>query len=255
MNVPIINIFGYDGANAAARTNYVLQVGILSSVLESQVPKQMLSTPEQPAQTVSAASLLSLANHQNQKIYNITAANQAQVMPNIAHSPTVMQDIQNALAAGKNVVTHAADISTTGWTGAAYIIYDPQTGDGAYKIGGGENGSVSTFLEGAFNGAAGAALFLALFSSPAAVVTLPVFVLLITLVLVYYAVVSTELEAAHASGQGKCFDAGMDVGATLVGTVGGLFEGEFSNTLMMLIGAGVADAWVGNTIQDTQQCL
>ena len=33
-----------------------------------------------------------------------------------------------------------------GWSGAGYIIFDPQTGSGAYKIGGGQNGSYLKYV-------------------------------------------------------------------------------------------------------------
>ena len=48
-----------------------------------------------------------------------------------------MDEIRTALAAGKEVTTHTDAISVPGWSGAGYIIMDPETGIGAYKIGGG----------------------------------------------------------------------------------------------------------------------
>jgi hypothetical protein len=52
-----------------------------------------------------------------------------------------MTEIRNALAAGKEVITHTDAVSVPGWSGAGYIITDPDTGAGAYKIAGGGNGS------------------------------------------------------------------------------------------------------------------
>ena len=52
-----------------------------------------------------------------------------------------MNEISNALNTGKEVITHTDDVNVPGWSGAGYIIYGPVTGDGAYKIGGGANGS------------------------------------------------------------------------------------------------------------------
>jgi hypothetical protein len=51
-----------------------------------------------------------------------------------------MEEIRNALNAGKEVITHTDAVSVPGWKGAGYILFDPQTGDGAFKIGGGMNG-------------------------------------------------------------------------------------------------------------------
>lgn len=38
-------------------------------------------------------------------------------------------------------------MSVPGWSGAGYIITDPVTGDGAYKISGGGNGGFMKFLD------------------------------------------------------------------------------------------------------------
>ncbi len=51
-----------------------------------------------------------------------------------------MSEIRAALNAGKEVITHTDSISVPGWSGVGYIILDPVTGDGAYKISGGANG-------------------------------------------------------------------------------------------------------------------
>jgi len=42
---------------------------------------------------------------------------------------------------GKTVITHTDPVSVPGWSGAEYIILDPDTGEGAYRIGGGLDGS------------------------------------------------------------------------------------------------------------------
>jgi len=42
------------------------------------------------------------------------------------------------------VIVHTDPISVPGWQGAGYIIFDPQTGAGAWKIAGGANGGFFT---------------------------------------------------------------------------------------------------------------
>jgi hypothetical protein len=66
-----------------------------------------------------------------------------------------MDEIRASLNAGKEVITHTDSDSVPGWSGAGYIIIDPDTGAGAYKISGGANGS---FLTGLFFGIALGAL-------------------------------------------------------------------------------------------------
>ncbi len=51
-----------------------------------------------------------------------------------------------ALNAGKTIITHTDAVSVPGWSGAGYIIFDQETGDGAYKISGGHNGAFLLFL-------------------------------------------------------------------------------------------------------------
>ena len=152
MNIPILNITATDSPPATAaedKKNYLLQIGILSSALEHAVPEQLFSTdPTNPPDAISAVKALSKANAQGQRIYHITQANQGAALSNINHDQSTMDEIRNALNVGKEVITHTDVVSVPGWSGAGYIIIDPVTGDGAYKIGGGANGGwmvITTF--------------------------------------------------------------------------------------------------------------
>jgi len=119
-----------------------LQAGMLSSVLESAVPEQIFNTdPANPIDGISAIKALQLAAQQGQKIYHITQQNQATALPQLTLSSLAMKEIRQGLAAGKEVITHASQVSVPGFTGEGYIITDPVTGSGAYKITGGGNGS------------------------------------------------------------------------------------------------------------------
>ena len=40
------------------------------------------------------------------------------------------------------VITHTDPLNVAGWTGAGYILLDPGTGEGSYKISGGLNGGI-----------------------------------------------------------------------------------------------------------------
>jgi len=67
------------------------------------------------------------------------------LLPNIKHDSLTMDEIRNALNSGKGEITHTDAIQVPGWSGTGYIIIDPESGSGAYKIAGGANGS---FLSG-----------------------------------------------------------------------------------------------------------
>ncbi|MDD5277194.1 MAG: hypothetical protein PHR16_14065, partial [Methylovulum sp.] len=106
------------------------------------VPEQMFVNGQNPGEAISAVKALQKANAQGQRIYHITPANQATTLPNIHHDPLVMEEIRNALNAGLQVITHTDAVSVPGWSGAGYIIFDADTGGGAFKIAGGGNGGV-----------------------------------------------------------------------------------------------------------------
>jgi hypothetical protein len=129
-----------DGKGNEHGKNFSFQLGALSSALEHAVPEQMFVTPENPGEAVSAVKALQKAAQQGQRIYHITQANQATALPNIRQSSLVMSEIRQALAVGKEVIVHTDPINVPGWTGAGYVITDPDMGDGAWKIGGGANG-------------------------------------------------------------------------------------------------------------------
>ena len=130
-----------DGKGNEYGKNFTFQLGALSSALEHAVPEQMFVTPERPGEAVSAVKTLQKAAAQGQRIYHITQANQATALPNIRQSSLTMSEIRAALVVGKEVIVHTEPISVPGWKGAGYIVTDADTGAGAWKIGGGSNGS------------------------------------------------------------------------------------------------------------------
>jgi hypothetical protein len=85
---------------------------------------------------------MTIASSQGQKIFTITQAHQDIILPQINVAPDVMTEMQNALSIGKEVTVHQSPITQSGWTGTRYIITDPATGAGDYKISGGANGGL-----------------------------------------------------------------------------------------------------------------
>lgn len=141
MDLVGIRFAAIDNNNDATKAkNYVINLGSIASALEHTVPEQMFSQSSNESEAVSAVKALSKANHQGQRIYRITKENMAGALPNIHLSSAAMNDIRNALDVGKEVITHTDPISISGWSGAGYIILDPETGAGAYKITGGFSG-------------------------------------------------------------------------------------------------------------------
>ncbi len=136
------------------------------SALEHAVPERFFNDPNQCndyatpnpiaglpdcSRGISAISAISIASTQGQKIYTITQKIQKN-NPSIvntalsAHSPSVRNNVQQALNTGYEVTIHERPISESGWIGAGYIKIDPTTGAGEYIIEGGGNGGFLRFL-------------------------------------------------------------------------------------------------------------
>ncbi|GAB6044315.1 hypothetical protein [Endothiovibrio diazotrophicus] len=148
MDLDALNITAQtdDGAN---KFNLVFQLGALSSALEHAIPEQMFVTADHPGEAVSTVKALSKAQQQGQKIYHITQANLSTALADIRLDNATIQEIKDAVATGKEVITHTDPISVPGWSGAGYAVFDPVKGDGAWRISGGDNGS---YMAGLFFG-------------------------------------------------------------------------------------------------------
>jgi len=122
------------------KIQFMMTSGTNSSALEHSVPEQLFSTPDNPAQGISAVKALQLANEQGIPIYTIDQTNISTVLPQLSIDGAAKVDIVNAVNAGKVVTVSKTNIAFNGWTGCGYIVVNPQTGAGAYMISGGLSG-------------------------------------------------------------------------------------------------------------------
>jgi hypothetical protein len=157
-DIPLNVVTAVNNGDQQQKIRFKLQSGIISSGLEHIIPERMFSTdPNNPPNAISAVKAINIASTQGQRIYQLTSDNQSQTLPQIKLDSFALNEITAALQAGYEVITHTDPVSVPGYTGAGYVIFDPVTGDGAYKIGGGQNGS---FLSGLLIGNALNLLFL-----------------------------------------------------------------------------------------------
>ncbi len=142
MDVDLMFYQTVDKSNDRENSISFLQAsGSRASAMEHLVPEQMFSTPEAPAQGISAVKALALASQEGQKIWTITQNNLDLALSSIELGSEVETEIRNAVNAGKTATAHEAKIVYGGWIGSGYLLIDPETGAGAYKIAGGGNGS------------------------------------------------------------------------------------------------------------------
>jgi hypothetical protein len=110
------------------------------SAMENLLPEQMFSTEDNPAHGISAVKALQIAAAEGQRIWTITSENSDIAIPNLSLPDDIISEIRNSAAAGMEITAHEQPVNFYGSSQIGYIILDPQTGAGAYKIGGGENG-------------------------------------------------------------------------------------------------------------------
>ena len=224
------------------------------SAYEHLIPEKLFTDPldlNRP-QAVSAVKALALAASQGQKIYTLNAANQvshATLLAQVTIDPQAMVEIQNALAAGKEVTVHQAPVTQSGWTGSGYIVSDPATGSGAYKISGGANG-------GSLTGIAHAAAALGIISlligkliaaellAPLVLLTAPMY-FAIFLIIVFTAVIIETITSggldSTCSGQPTCQQADTISKLASGGVAAALLEaGASGNWLALILGALLA---------------
>ena len=63
------------------------------------------------------------------------------MLPQLTIAPDVKAEIQEAVTTEKLAMVSQHPVTIGSWAGVGYIILDPETGSGAYKISGGASGS------------------------------------------------------------------------------------------------------------------
>ena len=116
------------------------QVGMMTSAWEHRIPEMLFTNEEHPGEAVSAVKALAIASAEGQRIYQVTQENVNAVLPQLNVSLEVKNEIRASVAVGKEATVSQNNITVGSWTGVGYIIADPDTGAGAYRISGGSNG-------------------------------------------------------------------------------------------------------------------
>lgn len=133
--------FSIEG-NEAKKKQYGILSGISGSFYESASLENTFGMP-----SVSAVTALQLASAQGIPIHEIDASNVGTLLPALQVSEEVKSDILNAVNAGNIAIVSQTEIQYNEWLGVGYIILDPATGAGAYKISGGLSGAGVTLRQ------------------------------------------------------------------------------------------------------------
>jgi hypothetical protein len=256
MNIRIARQLGTHETDAEQLKTLNLQSGLLSSALEHAVPEQMFVTAQNPGEAISAVKALAKASAAGQRVYHLTPANQTTTLSQIHQDGDTMTEIRAALAAGLEIITHTEAVSVPGWSGAGYIILDPETGSGAYKIGGGANGGFAVLLTGVSQGAATMAMILAVFAATplglTAVMAVTILVLFVLLPPFLIAVAYADTVFQHDKEQ-ACLDVGGSVGILLAGLGAAMYAGTYK--VLESIFTIVATTLLFDSHKDIAECV
>src|SRR5690606_6707133 len=105
MNLPILRTIGHDSEGGGARAQFSLEIGALSSALESLVPERLFAAVMPNAAAASTVRVVHAARNQGQKIFRISDATIDAALPLLSHSAQVISEIRSAVAAGRQVIT------------------------------------------------------------------------------------------------------------------------------------------------------
>jgi hypothetical protein len=134
------------GQTASTERNFLLMAGLQGSAIEGSVLDQLFSRPDETS--VSTTQFFAIAVRQGLKLYSVTADNIAAVLPQLAISQGVKDDIASMVSAGGVAFVPEREVLNKGYAGIGYMLLNPQTGEGAYLIDGGRNGLNMPLCEG-----------------------------------------------------------------------------------------------------------
>jgi hypothetical protein len=128
-------VFGKNG-DKTKPVSFMTQIGMTASKMEGSI-YDLTFNKKYTGRGISTAHIFEYANQQGIPLYTITNNNINSILPILQLSADVKTDIQNAVNSGKIVTVPQNNVTKDGWSGMGYLIYDQNTGAGAYMISGG----------------------------------------------------------------------------------------------------------------------
>ncbi|PVZ71899.1 hypothetical protein [Pelagibaculum spongiae] len=221
-----------------------------ASAFEHLIPEMLFNNdstdPANAPQAVSAVKALQVAAQQGQKIFTLTQENIDQ-LNNISIDSATKNEIRNAISQGKTVQVHEREINYFGWSGSGYIIENPETGSGAYKITGGANGSWEALDEDLAGWLTAIGFFTGILAGAVSSVLIAVLLLVVSIVIA--AILVYDLLHARANSDSKCRDAFLALSSIAVVFV---VIGFFVNPMLGLV-ALYASLIAGNSLAPSDQ--
>ena len=134
-----------DAGNPKIARAFVESLGNIASSLEGVGSEELYRKPIGFGSNTERA--IELAQKAHIPLYVLQGQADLATVSQLNLSPDVLTDVANALNAGLRVTAPQSEISNRGWTGAGYVIKDPDTGAANYLIEGGFGGDEITECE------------------------------------------------------------------------------------------------------------
>ena len=129
----------YDSHGAASingkkedEIHFMKTSGMLSSLCESLVWEELTG-----AESVSTMTVLQTASSQGNQLLVINENNFEEMSGRVQASSAALSDVEKAVRSGKEVTIPEKEVTMGEWVGTGYILMDPATGVGVYRISGG----------------------------------------------------------------------------------------------------------------------
>ena len=116
---------------------YNKQPGVSNGLYSSALEHGVVELLNEGGKAISAVKALSLANDNGIPVYRVNSTNSESIIQRLQVSPETVNNIRNAISAGKEVIVPERSIQYYQWIGEGYIVFDPSTGAGDYLISGG----------------------------------------------------------------------------------------------------------------------
>jgi transglutaminase-like putative cysteine protease len=144
IDIDRLAVIAVDAQNSSSGAKAYLQlIGSRASTLEHLVPESAFQGQSE-GEAVSGMKALGRAISTGQRIFLISSQNVDTALSAISAPADLESEILNSVSAGKQVLISESPVAVGPWSGFGYIVMDPDTGAGAYKISGGTNGGKIT---------------------------------------------------------------------------------------------------------------
>lgn len=94
----------------------------------------LFTDSDHTGKTASTVRALDAANASGKKIFLLTQDSAASIVPQLNIDPATVGVLQDAIGAGRTAMISQAGVTIENWSGAGYLMEDPDVGSGDYEI-------------------------------------------------------------------------------------------------------------------------